>query len=128
MTINKALISGGGTGGHIFPALSIAAALRRRHPNVDILFVGADNRMEMQRVPDAGYPIVGLPVSGFDRRHLWRNIKVLWRLWCSMRRARRVVKDFAPDVAIGVGGYASGPTLKAARRAGVPTVLPEQNS
>ena len=128
MTINKALISGGGTGGHIFPALSIAAALRRRHPNVDILFVGADNRMEMQRVPDAGYPIVGLPVSGFDRRHLWRNIKVLWRLWCSMRRARRVVKDFAPDVAIGVGGYASGPTLKAAQRAGVPTVLQEQNS
>ena len=128
MTINKALISGGGTGGHIFPALSIAAALRRRHPNVDILFVGADNRMEMQRVPDAGYPIVGLPVSGFDRRHLWRNIKVLWRLWCSMRRARRVVKDFAPDVAIGVGGYASGPTLKAAQSAGVPTVLQEQNS
>lgn len=126
--MQRALISGGGTGGHIFPALSIAAALRRRYPGVDILFVGADNRMEMERVPAAGYPIVGLPVSGFDRKRPWRNVRVLWRLWKSIRRARRVVRDFAPDIAIGVGGYASGPTLKAAQRAGVPTLLQEQNS
>lgn len=126
--MQRVLISGGGTGGHIFPALSIAAALRRRYPGVDILFVGAENRMEMERVPDAGYPIVGLPVSGFDRRRPWRNVKVLFRLWKSIRRARKVVRDFAPEIAIGVGGYASGPTLKAAQRAGVPTLLQEQNS
>lgn len=124
----KILISGGGTGGHIFPALSIAEAVKRRHPEADILFVGAEGRMEMQRVPDAGYRIIGLPVSGFDRRRPWRNIAVVWRLWKSMRRARRIVADFRPDIAIGVGGYASGPTLKAAQRAGVPTLLQEQNS
>ena len=122
------LISGGGTGGHIFPALSIADALRRRHPGCEILFVGALGRMEMERVPKAGYEIVGLPVSGFDRKRLWRNFGVLLRLWKSMRMARRIVTDFRPDVAIGVGGYASGPTLKAAQRAGIPTVLQEQNS
>lgn len=124
----RMLISGGGTGGHIFPALSIAAAVQRRHPDAEILFVGADNRMEMERVPAAGYKIVGLPVSGFDRKHLWRNIRVLWRLWKSMRKARRIVREFRPDIAVGVGGYASGPTLKAAQRAGVPTLLQEQNS
>ncbi len=122
------LISGGGTGGHIFPALSIADAIKRRHPEANIKFVGAEGRMEMQRVPDAGYEIVGLPVSGFDRHRPWRNIKVLWRLWKSMRRARKVVDTFRPDIAIGVGGYASGPTLKAAQRRGVPTLLQEQNS
>lgn len=122
------LISGGGTGGHIFPALSIAAALRRRYPGCDILFVGAEDRMEMERVPAAGYDIVGLPVAGFDRRHLWRNFKVLLRLWKSYRMAKRIVSGFRPDVAIGVGGYASGPTLRAAQAAGVPTVIQEQNS
>lgn len=122
------LISGGGTGGHIFPALSIAAAVKRRHPDAEILFVGADNRMEMERVPAAGYKIVGLPVSGFDRKHLWRNVKVLFRLWKSMRMARRIVRDFKPNIAVGVGGYASGPTLKAAQKAGVPTLIQEQNS
>ena len=120
----KVLISGGGTGGHIFPALSIA----RRHPDAEILFVGAEGRMEMERVPAAGYRIVGLPVSGFDRKRLWRNFKVLFRLWKSIRRARKLVADFKPDIAVGVGGYASGPTLKAAQRAGVPTLLQEQNS
>lgn len=123
----KILISGGGTGGHIFPALSIANALRRRL-DADILFVGADNRMEMERVPAAGYPIKGLPVAGFDRRHLLRNIGVLIKLRRSLRMARRIVRDFKPDIAIGVGGYCSGPTLKAAQRAGVPTLIQEQNS
>lgn len=126
--LKRVLISGGGTGGHIFPALSIATAIRRRHPEAEILFVGALGRMEMERVPAAGYEIVGLPVAGFDRRRLWRNIPVLWKLWKSMRKAKRIVRDFRPDIAIGVGGYASGPTLKAAQKAGVPTLLQEQNS
>lgn len=124
----RVLISGGGTGGHIFPALSIANAIEREMPGTQILFVGAENRMEMKRVPDAGYEIIGLPVAGFDRRHLWRNFEVLLKLWKSMRLARRIVRTFKPDIAIGVGGYASGPTLKAAQRAGVPTLLQEQNS
>lgn len=124
----RLLISGGGTGGHIFPALSIAAAVKRRHPDAEILFVGADNRMEMERVPAAGYNIVGLPVCGFDRKRLWRNVKVLWQLWKSLRKARKIVREFRPDIAVGVGGYASGPTLKAAQKAGVPTLLQEQNS
>lgn len=121
------LISGGGTGGHIFPALSIANALKRRI-DADILFVGAENRMEMEKVPAAGYPIKGLPVAGFDRKRLWRNIGVLIKLNRSIRMARKIVKEFQPDIAIGVGGYCSGPTLKAAQKAGVPTLLQEQNS
>lgn len=125
--IECVIISGGGTGGHIFPALSIAGALRRRYPGVDILFVGADNRMEMQRVPAAGYPIVGLPVAGFDRKRLWRNFRTLWLLMRSMRKARKTVRDFRPQIAIGVGGYCSGPTLKAAQKLGVPTLIQEQN-
>ncbi|MDE6197996.1 MAG: undecaprenyldiphospho-muramoylpentapeptide beta-N-acetylglucosaminyltransferase [Muribaculaceae bacterium] len=124
----RVLISGGGTGGHIFPALSIADAVEREFPGAEILFVGAENRMEMQRVPAAGYDIVGLPVCGFDRNRLWRNFGVIVKLFKSMRMARRIVRDFKPDVAVGVGGYASGPTLKAAQRAGVPTVIQEQNS
>lgn len=123
----RVLISGGGTGGHIFPALSIANILRKRL-DAEILFVGADNRMEMERVPAAGYKIVGLPVAGFDRKHLLRNISVLIKLRKSLSIARKIVKEFKPDIAIGVGGYASGPTLKAAQRAGVPTLLQEQNS
>ena len=111
----KVLISGGGTGGHIFPALSIANAIRRRQPDAEILFVGALGRMEMERVPAAGYDIEGLPVAGFDRKRLWRNFGVLWKLWKSMRKARRIVRDFRPDIAIGVGGYASGPVLKQAQ-------------
>lgn len=123
----RILISGGGTGGHIFPALSIANALKRR-VDADILFVGAENRMEMEKVPAAGYPIKGLPVAGFDRRHLLRNFSVLLKLGKSLSMARRIVKEFRPDIAIGVGGYCSGPTLKAAQRAGVPTLIQEQNS
>lgn len=124
----KVLVSGGGTGGHIFPALSIANALKRRNKNTEILFVGAEGRMEMERVPAAGYEIVGLPVCGFDRRRLWRNIKVLFKLWKSMRRAQKVLRDFQPDIAVGVGGYASGPMLKEAQKKGIPTLLQEQNS
>lgn len=123
----KILISGGGTGGHIFPALSIADAIRRR-VDADILFVGAEDRMEMERVPAAGYPIKGLPVAGFDRRHLLKNVGVLLKLRKSMTMARDIVKEFQPDIAIGVGGYCSGPTLKAAQKAGVPTLIQEQNS
>lgn len=124
----KVLISGGGTGGHIFPALSIAGAIRRRHPDAEILFVGAEGRMEMEKVPAAGYDIVGLPVAGFDRKRLWRNFGVVWKLVRSLLKARRIVRDFKPDIAIGVGGYASGPVLKQAQRRGVPTLLQEQNS
>lgn len=124
----RILISGGGTGGHIFPALAIAGELKRRIPEAEFLFVGASNRMEMERVPEAGYQIKGLPVAGFDRRRLWRNFGVLLKLWRSSRMARKIVREFKPDIAIGVGGYASGPTLKAAQSAGVPTLLQEQNS
>lgn len=127
-TMKRYLISGGGTGGHIFPAVSIANALKRKQPDCEILFVGAEGRMEMERVPAAGYKIVGLPIAGFDRKQLWRNVAVLWRLLKSLRKARKIVKDFRPDVAVGVGGYASGAALKAANNAGVPTLLQEQNS
>ena len=122
------LVSGGGTGGHIFPALSIANEVRRRHPDAKILFVGAEGRMEMEKVPAAGYNIIGLPVSGFDRKHLLRNFKVVARLFKSMGLARKILKDFKPNIAIGVGGYASGPMLKEAQKQGIPTLLQEQNS
>lgn len=124
----RIIISGGGTGGHIFPALSIADAIRSKKPDAEILFVGADNRMEMQRVPEAGYRIVGLPIMGFDRKNLLRNIKVLWQLFKSQRMAKKIIKEFAPQVAVGVGGYASGPTLKMAAKMDIPTIIQEQNS
>jgi UDP-N-acetylglucosamine--N-acetylmuramyl-(pentapeptide) pyrophosphoryl-undecaprenol N-acetylglucosamine transferase len=124
----KILISGGGTGGHIFPALSIANEIKRRRPDADILFVGAEGRMEMERVPAAGYKIIGLPVHGFDRKHLLKNVKVLLQLRKSMSMARGILADFKPDIAIGVGGYASGPMLKAAQKKGIPTLIQEQNS
>lgn len=124
----RVLVSGGGTGGHIFPALAIANAVRRRHPDAGILFVGALGRMEMERVPAAGYEIVGLPVAGFDRKRLWRNFAVIVKLLKSMRMARKVLKRFRPDIAVGVGGYASGPMLKAAQKKGIPTLIQEQNS
>lgn len=124
----RIIISGGGTGGHIFPAVSIANALKAKRLDAHILFVGALGRMEMQRVPAAGYDIVGLPVCGFDRKHLWRNIAVLWKLAKSQLKARRIIKEFRPQVAVGVGGYASGPTLKVAGMMGIPTLIQEQNS
>ena len=124
----KVIISGGGTGGHIFPAISIADAIKRRFPDADILFVGANNRMEMERVPKAGYNIIGLNVVGFDRKKLWKNISVLWKVYKSLNRAKKIIKDFKPDIAIGVGGYASGPILKKANSLGIPTLIQEQNS
>ena len=122
------IISGGGTGGHIFPAVSIANAIKELRPDTEILFVGAEGRMEMHRVPAAGYPIKGLPVAGFDRKNLLKNIPVLIKLFKSQRLARKIVKEFQPHAAVGVGGYASGPTLKVAGSMGVPTLLQEQNS
>jgi UDP-N-acetylglucosamine--N-acetylmuramyl-(pentapeptide) pyrophosphoryl-undecaprenol N-acetylglucosamine transferase len=122
------IISGGGTGGHIFPAISIANAIKKRLPEADILFVGALGRMEMERVPAAGYPIEGLPVSGFNRSNLFQNIKVISDLIRSLILARRIIRKFKPDIAIGVGGYASAPTLRAATAFGVPTLIQEQNS
>lgn len=124
----RIIISGGGTGGHIFPAVSIANAIKELHPDAHILFVGAEGRMEMQRVPDAGYDIIGLPIAGFDRKHLWRNMGVLWKLARSQWKARNVIRNFRPQVAVGVGGYASGPTLKTAGMMGIPTLIQEQNS
>lgn len=124
----KIIISGGGTGGHIFPAVSIANAIKEILPDTDILFVGAEGRMEMHRVPAAGYPIKGLPVAGFDRKNLLKNIPVLIKLFKSQRMAKRIIKEFHPHAAVGVGGYASGPTLKVAGAMGIPTLLQEQNS
>lgn len=124
----RIIISGGGTGGHIFPAVSIANAIKELRPDAEILFVGAEGRMEMQRVPDAGYKIIGLPVAGFDRKHLWKNVAVIVKLLRSQWKARKIVKEFRPQVAVGVGGYASGPTLKVAGMMGVPTLIQEQNS
>lgn len=124
----RIIISGGGTGGHIFPAVSIANAIKEMLPETEILFVGAEGRMEMQRVPAAGYPIKGLPVAGFDRKNLFKNIPVLIKLFKSQRMARKIIKSFRPHAAVGVGGYASGPTLKVAGSMGIPTLLQEQNS
>lgn len=124
----RVIISGGGTGGHIFPAISIAGALREAHPGVKILFVGAQGRMEMTRVPAAGYEIKGLPVQGLDRKHLLKNIKVVYHALQSRQMAKKIVRDFHPDVAVGVGGYASGPTLSACAAMGIPILLQEQNS
>lgn len=123
----KYLISGGGTGGHIFPAISIANALCELDPQASVLFVGALSRMEMERVPQAGYQIVGLPIHGFDRSHPWRNIRVLIDLARSMKQARDIVRRFRPDVGVGVGGYASGAAMKVAACMGVPILLQEQN-
>lgn len=124
----RIIISGGGTGGHIFPAVSIANAIKEQHPDTEILFVGAEGRMEMQRVPAAGYKIIGLPVAGFDRKNLLKNFSVLIKLFRSQLKARQIIKEFKPDAAVGVGGYASGPTLKMAGMMGIPTLIQEQNS
>ncbi len=125
---HRIIISGGGTGGHIFPAIAIANALSEKDPTARILFVGAEGRMEMEKVPAAGYKIIGLPVRGFDRKNLFRNFQVVYRLIKSLFIARIIVKRFRPDAVIGVGGYASGPILYAASRKGISSVIQEQNS
>lgn len=127
-TLERIIISGGGTGGHIFPAISIAQAIRVQYPECEILFVGAEGKMEMTRVPQAGFNIKALPVRGLDRKHLWRNISVLRKLLKSLKMAKRIILDFKPQAVVGVGGYASLPTLLTAQNMGIPTVIQEQNS
>ncbi len=124
----RVIISGGGTGGHIFPAISIANALKAMDPANEILFVGANGRMEMDKVPAAGYKIVGLDIQGINRKQLWKNIFLPFKLMKSLNKAKSVIKDFRPDVAVGVGGFASGPLLMMANKLGIPTVVQEQNS
>ena len=128
MKINRVIISGGGTGGHIFPALSIANEIRKRYPESEILFVGALDRMEMEKVPAAGYKIIGLPVMGFPRKPGLKMITFFKKLFQSSAMAKKIVADFQPEIAIGVGGYASGPLLRAAAAAKIPTLIQEQNS
>lgn len=127
----RIIISGGGTGGHIFPAVSIANKLKELCPDNEILFVGANGKMEMEKVPAAGYRIIGLPIAGLQRRLTLKNIigdiQVPFKLWSSLRKARKIIREFKPDIAIGVGGYASAPLLKAATRLGVPALIQEQN-
>ncbi len=124
----RLIVSGGGTGGHIFPAISIAQAVKAADPDAEILFVGAEGRMEMEKVPAAGFKIVGLPVVGIQRKLTLNNLSVPFKFLKSFRIARRIIKDFNPDVVVGVGGYASGPTLYAASKMGIPTLIQEQNS
>jgi UDP-N-acetylglucosamine--N-acetylmuramyl-(pentapeptide) pyrophosphoryl-undecaprenol N-acetylglucosamine transferase len=124
----RIIISGGGTGGHIFPAIAIANALKEIHADSEILFVGAEGKMEMEKVPQAGYKIVGLPVAGFQRRLTFKNFLFPFKLLSSLLKAKSIVKEFRPDIAVGVGGYASGPLLYAAAGKGIPTIIQEQNS
>jgi UDP-N-acetylglucosamine--N-acetylmuramyl-(pentapeptide) pyrophosphoryl-undecaprenol N-acetylglucosamine transferase len=128
MKIERAIISGGGTGGHIFPAIAIANEIKRRNPNAKILFVGALGKMEMEKVPAAGYKIIGLPISGFQRRLTLSNFLLPFKIIKSLWMARKIIQKFYPQVVIGVGGYASGPTLKAATMLDFPTLVQEQNS
>lgn len=126
--VKRVIISGGGTGGHIFPAIAIANALKRLAPDTMVLFVGANGRMEMEKVPAAGYEIVGLDIQGINRKSFWKNLALPFKLYRSIRKARQIIRDFQPDVAVGVGGYASGPLLHTAARAGLPCLIQEQNS
>jgi len=124
----RIIISGGGTGGHVFPAIAIADALKRKLPDAELLFVGANGKLEMEKVPKAGYKIEGLDVVGFHRQRMWRNIGFPFKLFKSLRKAKTIIDRFGPDVVVGVGGYASGPVLKQAQRMGIPTLIQEQNS
>src|SRR3990167_3203919 len=124
----KIIISGGGTGGHIFPAIAIANAIKLKYPDSEILFVGAEGKMEMEKIPAAGYKIIGLPIMGIQRKLTLQNLKVPFKLIYSLIKARKIIKEFKPDVVVGVGGYASGPLLKIATSMGVPALLQEQNS
>ena len=122
------IISGGGTGGHIFPAISIANAIKEIEPETNILFVGALGKIEMDKVPAAGYEIIGLPVAGLQRKLTLKNISFIFKLISSLNKSKKIIKDFKPDVVVGVGGYASGPVLREANKKGVPTLIQEQNS
>ncbi|MBW2962634.1 undecaprenyldiphospho-muramoylpentapeptide beta-N-acetylglucosaminyltransferase [Mesonia aestuariivivens] len=124
----KFILSGGGTGGHIYPAVAIADELKRRHPNAEFLFVGAQDRMEMQKIPQAGYQIEGLWISGIQRKLTLQNLAFPFKLFSSLRKSRKIIKNFQPDVVVGTGGFASGPLLKVANQKNIPTVLQEQNS
>lgn len=124
----RVIIAGGGTGGHVFPAIAIALAIKKKVYNAQILFVGAKGRMEMKKVPAAGFHIIGLNISGLQRRLTWKNLQVPFKLLDSMVRAKNIVKRFKPDVVIGVGGYASGPIVRAAAKKGIPILIQEQNS
>ena len=128
MSQYKVIVSGGGTGGHIFPAIAIANAIKAKYPNTEILFVGAEGKMEMEKVPAAGYNIIGLPIMGLQRRLTFQNLKFPFKLLASMLKAKKIINDFQPDVVVGVGGYASGPLLKAATKKGIPALIQEQNS
>lgn len=128
MKKTKIIISGGGTGGHIFPAISIANALKKKIEDVDILFVGALGKIEMIKVPAAGYEIIGLPIAGFQRKLTFKNIVFFWKLFKSLQKSRKIIKDFQPDAAVGVGGFASGPILQTAAKKGIPCLIQEQNS
>jgi UDP-N-acetylglucosamine--N-acetylmuramyl-(pentapeptide) pyrophosphoryl-undecaprenol N-acetylglucosamine transferase len=124
----KVIISGGGTGGHIFPAIAIANAILKLNPETEILFVGARGRMEMEKVPEAGYKIIGLNISGFQRRITWKNLIIPFKVISSLLKASTIIKRFKPEVVVGVGGYASGPVLRIAARKKIPTLIQEQNS
>jgi len=124
----KIIISGGGTGGHIFPAIAIANAIKEKYPTTEILFVGAEGKMEMEKVPAAGYKIIGLPVRGFQRSFTWQNITFFFKLMKSIKKAKKIISEFKPDIVIGVGGFASGPVLRVATRRKIPTLIQEQNS
>jgi UDP-N-acetylglucosamine--N-acetylmuramyl-(pentapeptide) pyrophosphoryl-undecaprenol N-acetylglucosamine transferase len=127
-TQKRFIVSGGGTGGHIFPAISIAKAIQAAEPTAEILFVGAHGRMEMEKVPAAGFKIIGLPIAGLQRKSIWKNIMFIPKLLVSLSKCRSIIKAFNPDVVIGVGGYASGPLLYKAQQMGIPTLIQEQNS
>jgi UDP-N-acetylglucosamine--N-acetylmuramyl-(pentapeptide) pyrophosphoryl-undecaprenol N-acetylglucosamine transferase len=128
----RVIIAGGGTGGHIFPAIAIANELKSQISDIDILFVGANNRMEMKRVPEAGYPIQGIDMYGLQRsftlKNIIANLKLPFRIWKSLQKAKKIIKAFNPHVVIGVGGYVSGPVLKVAAQKNIPTLIQEQNS
>ncbi|MBL7898381.1 MAG: undecaprenyldiphospho-muramoylpentapeptide beta-N-acetylglucosaminyltransferase, partial [Crocinitomicaceae bacterium] len=128
MSLNRVIISGGGTGGHIFPAVAIANKIKEVYPSCEILFVGADGKMEMEKVPKAGYKIIGLPIRGLQRKLTLENLMFPIKLWQSLRKAKKIIKEFKPQIAIGVGGYASAATLRVASRMGIPTLIQEQNS
>lgn len=124
----RVLLSGGGTGGHIFPAVAIADEIKKRYPNAEFLFIGANGKMEMEKVPQAGYKIVGVDIAGFDRGNILSNFKLPFKLLSSLSKAKKVIKDFKPDFAVGTGGFASGPALYAASLLGIPTFIQEQNA